>query len=133
MMRSEFIDRTGFEPTGDEYREIEAEYMAGDEDKDTFCKRWKRQGGVQRLMRLRANKIEELERRASNAEDYADEIETKLCTRVNKLNDELKAKDEMVAELLRQLNEATETSKEAQRKLDLVKSAFEALGIGGVQ
>lgn len=27
MMKSEFIERTGFEPTEAEYREIEAEYI----------------------------------------------------------------------------------------------------------
>ena len=33
MMKSEFIERTGFEPTEAEYREIEAEYMGCDIDK----------------------------------------------------------------------------------------------------
>lgn len=61
MMKSEFIERTGFEPTEAEYREIEAEYMGCDIDKDEFCKTWKKQGGIQRLMRLRARRIEELE------------------------------------------------------------------------
>lgn len=41
MMRSEFIERTGFEPTADEYAEIEQEYMGCDIDKDLFCKQWK--------------------------------------------------------------------------------------------
>lgn len=61
MMKSEFIERTGFDPTEAEYREIEAEYMGCDIDKDEFCKTWKKQGGIQRLMRLRARRIEELE------------------------------------------------------------------------
>ena len=39
MMKSEFIERTGFEPTEAEYREIEAEYMGCDIDKDEFCKK----------------------------------------------------------------------------------------------
>ena len=47
MMKSEFIERTGFEPTEAEYREIEAEYMGCDIDKDEFCKTWKKQGGIQ--------------------------------------------------------------------------------------
>lgn len=38
MMKSEFIERVGFEPTADEYREIEQEYMGCDIDKDQFCK-----------------------------------------------------------------------------------------------
>ena len=61
MMKSEFIEKTGFEPTEAEYRGIEAEYMGCDIGKDEFCKTWKKQGGVQRLMRLRARRIEELE------------------------------------------------------------------------
>ena len=61
MMMSEFIERTGFEPTGDEYRAIEEEYMGGSDDKDTFCKNWKKNGGIQRLTRARKAKIENLE------------------------------------------------------------------------
>lgn len=45
MMKSEFIERVGFEPTADEYREIEQEYMGCDIDKDQFCKEWKKNGG----------------------------------------------------------------------------------------
>ena len=36
MMKSEFIERTGFEPTEAEYREIEAEYMGCDKSKVAF-------------------------------------------------------------------------------------------------
>ena len=60
MMRSEFIERTKFEPTCDEYYEIEQEYMGCDVDKDQFCKQWLKAGGVQRLSRMRARRIEEL-------------------------------------------------------------------------
>ncbi len=61
MMKSEFIERTGFEPTASEYKEIEQEYMGCDIDKDKFCKEWVKNGGIQRLSRQRARKIEELE------------------------------------------------------------------------
>lgn len=37
MMMSEFIDRTGFEPTAKEYAKIEEAYYDFDGDKDTFC------------------------------------------------------------------------------------------------
>ncbi len=40
MMKSEFIERTGFEPTAAEYKQIEQEYMGTDIDKDQFCKQW---------------------------------------------------------------------------------------------
>ena len=61
MMMSEFIERVGFEPTAAEYAEIEQEYMGCDVDKDKFCKEWKKNGGIQRLCRMRARRIEELE------------------------------------------------------------------------
>ena len=38
MMMSEFIDRTGFEPTAKEYAKIEETYYDFDGDKDAFCK-----------------------------------------------------------------------------------------------
>ena len=61
MMMCEFIERTGFEPTAAEYADIEAEYMGCDIDKDKFCKQWVKNGGIQRLSRIRVRRIEELE------------------------------------------------------------------------
>lgn len=40
MLVSEFIDRTGYQPTAEEYAEIEHIYMRFSGDKDEFCKRW---------------------------------------------------------------------------------------------
>lgn len=62
MMRSEFIERTGFDPTAEEYAEIEAQYMESDLDKDKFCAKWKRDGGIIRYANARRNRAEELER-----------------------------------------------------------------------
>ena len=62
MMRSEFIERTGFDPTADEYAEIEAQYMESDLDKDKFCAKWKRDGGIIRYANVRRKHTEELER-----------------------------------------------------------------------
>lgn len=91
MMKSEFIERTGFEPTASEYEEIEQEYMGCDEEKDQFCKKWKRNGGIQRLSRLRVRKIEELERKLATAESQYSKRESQY----NDLNDlYLKVKDE---------------------------------------
>lgn len=38
MMMAEFIERTGIEPTAEEYRMIEEMYYEFDGDKDAFCK-----------------------------------------------------------------------------------------------
>ena len=50
MTRQEFIERTGFTPTGANFTLIHEEYMEAGEnvDKDTFCKNWLKNGGPQR-------------------------------------------------------------------------------------
>jgi hypothetical protein len=40
MLLSEFIDRTGYQPSADEYREIEKAYYVFKGDKDAFCRAW---------------------------------------------------------------------------------------------
>lgn len=40
MLVSEFIDRTGYQPTAEEYADIEQAYYVFDGDKDAFCRAW---------------------------------------------------------------------------------------------
>lgn len=40
MLVSEFIERTGYQPTADEYQAIENDYMRFEMDKDTYCRIW---------------------------------------------------------------------------------------------
>lgn len=135
MMKSEFIERTGFEPTEAEYREIEAEYMGCDIDKDEFCKTWKKQGGIQRLMRLRARRIEELEAELVKEKNDYDRMDAQYCKKINRLNDEknselnilkhdnevLKSNQKRIAD---QLVKESERANEAERKLAVLKEAF---------
>lgn len=135
MMKSEFIERTGFEPTEAEYREIEAEYMGCDIDKDEFCKTWKKQGGIQRLMRLRARRIEELEAELIKEKNDYDRMDAQYCEKINRLNDEknsefdilkhdnevLKSNQKRIAD---QLVKESERANEAERKLAVLKEAF---------
>lgn len=60
MMMSEFIDRTGFEPTYEEYQEIEEAYYNFAGNKDEFCAKWLADGGVMNTCRARAKKIDRL-------------------------------------------------------------------------
>jgi len=83
MMMSEFIERTKFEPTTAEYAEIEAEYMGCDIDKDKFCKEWVKNGGIQRLSRIRARRIEELETQLATLQNQSDKRELELQIEVN--------------------------------------------------
>lgn len=135
MMKSEFTERTGFEPTEAEYREIEAEYMGCDIDKDEFCKTWKKQGGIQRLMRLRARRIEELEAELVKKKNDYDRMDTQYCEKINRLNGEknselnilkhdnevLKSNQKRIAD---QLAKESERANEAERKLAVLKEAF---------
>ena len=41
MLQSEFTARTGYQPTAEEYAEIQENYMAFSGSKDGFCKAWK--------------------------------------------------------------------------------------------
>jgi hypothetical protein len=135
MMKSEFMDRTGFEPTEAEYRDIEAEYMGCDIDKDEFCKQWKKQGGIQRMMRLRARRIEELESQlVAEKRDY-ERMDTQYCTKINELKKQISddgvALNSMNAQIGLMRNKAAGEIEEllkrangAERKLAVLKEAF---------
>ena len=59
-MICEFIARTGFEPTADEYTKIENAYYEFDGDKDAFCKAFVENNGVYQLCRARVEEIARL-------------------------------------------------------------------------
>lgn len=40
MLLSEFIERTGYQPTAEEYQAIENDYMRFEMDKDAYCRIW---------------------------------------------------------------------------------------------
>lgn len=60
MMMSEFIARTGFEPTAKEYTKIEQAYYDFDGDKDAFCEDFIRNGGAQKFYKDRVAEIDRL-------------------------------------------------------------------------
>ena len=138
MMRSEFIERTGFEPMSDEYDEIEREYMGTEVDKDEFCKTWIKQGGIQRLMRVRARKIEELEAEVLKREREYNEMDARYCNKINEMNsrkdaeaEQLRAdnRNRIIAQkvLEERLNDAEARAAEAERKMAVLKEAFAIL------
>lgn len=42
MMMSEFVERTGYQPSSEEYEHIEESYYTFPGNKDEFCKQWKK-------------------------------------------------------------------------------------------
>lgn len=135
MMKSEFIERVGFEPTADEYAEIEAEYIGTDIDKDQFCKEWKKNGGVQRLMRLRTRRIEELETELAKEKADYERMDTQYCTKINAIRqsyknetDNLKQKlvnlQQREGDVMEKMVMERTRADEAERKLAVLREAF---------
>ena len=60
MMISEFIERTGFEPTASEYAKIEKAYYDFNGNKDEFCKAFVKNGGEKKIYKARAEEIARL-------------------------------------------------------------------------
>ncbi len=60
MMISEFIERTGFQPTAEEYAKIEDAYYDFDGDKNDFCKAFVKNGGELKIYKSRADEIARL-------------------------------------------------------------------------
>ena len=140
MMLSEFAERTGFEPTATEYADIEAGYMHRDIDKNQFCKEWVDNGGIQRVTRNRARKIEDLEQQLERAKKQYDELNDHFLAYRKAVNAEHVGTTQMIAQLqeahrsdveeLKTTNKKlTEEKKEAERKLAVVQEAFKILGI----
>ena len=138
MMMSEFIERVGFEPTAAEYQEIEREYMGCDVDKNQFCKEWKKNGGVQRLMRLRARRIEELEvevKQRAMEYDKLDHIHIEsLTAEQNRRKEAEKTLTDKMNEIKRKwmeteadLDDWKAKAMEAERKLAVLREAFAIL------
>lgn len=138
MMKSEFIERTGFEPTAEEYKEIEAEYLGCDIDKDQFCKQWKKQGGAERLMRRRAYRIEELEaevankdrqfeeRTAADAKRYR-ELFDKDRQQMQRMEQEIALLEQTQKDVVDKMRMETARADEAERKLAVLKEALAIL------
>lgn len=89
MMMSEFIDRTGFEPTYDEYRQVEEAYYNFDGNKDDFCKAFVSNGGEKEIYKRRACHIAELKSQIKDAEkEHSAEI-AKLQKQIEDLKNQL--------------------------------------------
>ena len=88
MKQQEFTQRTGFAPTAAQFDVINAEYMATDIDKDTFCKEWKRKGGILECSKANAVTVSELERKLQMVYSALDEYIFKHNDKLDTLNDQ---------------------------------------------
>lgn len=78
MMISEFIERTGFEPTYEEYAEIEEAYYNFSGNKDEFCKQFVEQDGEKKVCASRVQRIAQLKSKIVDMEkDFMQEFQKK--------------------------------------------------------
>lgn len=78
MMMSEFTERTGFEPTYEEYAEIEEDYYHFSGNKDEFCKQFVEHDGEKKVYASRVQKIAQLKSKIVEMEkDFMQEIRQK--------------------------------------------------------
>ena len=133
MMRSEFIERTGFEPTAKEYAEIEESYNDFDGDKDQFCRFWKKN----ELTKVAKARLQELELMTETAESYYKTIESQAYTmqmvkdlhksEIEELKEELRITREARDKIHSRLLEANQKNRELERKMAVLKDAFQIL------
>ncbi len=93
MMISEFIERTGFEPTASEYVKIEKAYYDFNGNKDEFCKAFVKNGGEKKIYKARAEEIAQLK---SQLVEMEKQHKTEMEAREKQIND-------LTAELDREL------------------------------
>lgn len=89
MMMSEFIERTGFEPTAEEYKEIEKSYYDFAGDQDAFCKDFLKNKGVERLIRDRASRIEKLKKELEDMNKKLEAEKKAAGKEINSLKEQL--------------------------------------------
>lgn len=89
MMIHEFIDRTGFKPTAEEYAEIEKQYMGFNGDKDAFCKAFDVEQACARRLARMDNMKNELEEMRETAKKREDELKRQIEKLQAKLDREL--------------------------------------------
>lgn len=89
MLMQEFTDMTGFEPTPEEYQEIEKMYLKFDGSKKAFCQDFVERGEHARMCKRRAEHIEELSSLLVEKEKEYTAHLVKLTAQVAKLQEEL--------------------------------------------
>lgn len=89
MLMSEFIERTGFTPTYEEYQEIEEAYYNFDGNKDAFCKAFVDGNGEKRVYTLRATRIEQLKSQLLESDRTIKEVTAKYEQMLQNIRAEL--------------------------------------------
>lgn len=85
MMMEEFVDRTHFPVTYSEYKEIEAAYLACDEDKDVFCKKWLKSNAPAKINQKRVETLIRMDAERMNMQATIGTLHHRVCELENML------------------------------------------------
>lgn len=109
MMKSEFIDRVGFEPTSAEYEVIERYYYDFDGNKDEFCTNWviEKKAGRWEPLRKAYEQILSLEARERQTARDLRELKERKAAEI----EEIKAGYELIIDQLEAYKEEQEREK----------------------
>lgn len=94
MMMQEFTQRTGFEPTLEEYAEIEEAYYEFDGNKDEFCEDFVKNGGAQKAYEARAQKIAQIKSQMLEMDKLMKQAASKYEARIADLERQLEREQE---------------------------------------
>lgn len=89
MLYQEFCERTNFEPTPEEYEEIERLYYKHNIDKDEFCRLWIKNHGKEHLRQAMSGKIAELRTQLETQEIEAERQVNQAKDEIHKLQEQL--------------------------------------------
>ncbi|WP_368273963.1 hypothetical protein [Intestinimonas butyriciproducens] len=117
MMMSEFVERTGFQPTADEYEQIEDAYYNFDGDKDAFCKAFVEQGGELKIYKARADEIARLRSQMLEVE--------------KQLKKDVADRDRRIEELTAELDRELEWKPSTGTGTNMEQSRYEKLASSG--
>ena len=117
MMLSEFVECTGFEPTPDEYAQIESAYYRSDGDKDAFCKAFIAHGGEWKIYKARAEEIVRLKDQMAEAEKRHEQ--------------ELSERDRRLADLQAELDKELEWKPASSTGTNMEQERYEHLARTG--
>lgn len=94
MMLHEFTDLTGFEPSTEEYAEIESQYYEFNGDKKAFCQHFLRNGGIQKVYDKRLETIERLRSEKMETEKNLMQALREKEARISRLKADLEKEQE---------------------------------------
>lgn len=105
MLQQEFEERVGFTVTSDCYHQfIEPEYNVSKLEKDEWCKKWKKDQGIQRAYSWMAKRVEKLEKQCTILSETLDKNEVN-ATEIKRLKDEAQVNADTLADRNKQISD----------------------------